>query len=287
MFARLPLYLRLVRMDKPIGSLLLLWPTLNALWIASDGHPSLSLLVIFALGTILMRSAGCAINDYADRDFDRYVKRTENRPITSGKIKAWEAVALAAGLSLIAFLLILPLNALTKELSVAALFVAGTYPFTKRFFAIPQAYLGIAFGFGIPMAFAAIQNQVPPLAWVMLIANVFWSVAYDTEYAMVDRDDDIKIGIRTSALTFGRFDVLAIMLCYAVTLGIYVGIGVVLSFGVLYWIGLAAAAGCAVYHYTLIKDRERMPCFAAFRHNNWLGGALFAGIAAHYAAQAF
>ncbi len=287
MFARLPLYLRLVRMDKPIGSLLLLWPTLNALWIASDGHPSLSLLVIFALGTILMRSAGCAINDYADRDFDRYVKRTENRPITSGKIKAWEAVPLAAGLSLIAFLLILPLNALTKELSVAALFVAGTYPFTKRFFAIPQAYLGIAFGFGIPMAFAAIKNQVPLLAWVMLIANVFWSVAYDTEYAMVDRDDDIKIGIRTSALTFGRFDVLAIMLCYAVTLGIYVGIGVALSFGVLYWIGLAAAAGCAVYHYTLIKDRERMPCFAAFRHNNWLGGALFAGIAAHYAAQAF
>ncbi|CAG9235173.1 4-hydroxybenzoate octaprenyltransferase [Paraburkholderia caribensis] len=287
MFARLPLFLRLVRMDKPIGSLLLLWPTLNALWIASDGHPSPSLLVIFALGTILMRSAGCAINDYADRDFDRYVKRTENRPITSGKIKAWEAVALAAGLSLIAFLLILPLNALTKELSVAALFVAGTYPFTKRFFAIPQAYLGIAFGFGIPMAFAAIQNQVPLLAWVMLVANVFWSVAYDTEYAMVDRDDDIKIGIRTSALTFGRFDVLAIMLCYAATLGIYVGIGVALGFGVLYWIGLAAAAGCAVYHYTLIKNRERMPCFAAFRHNNWLGGALFVGIAAHYAAKAF
>ncbi|WP_225031937.1 4-hydroxybenzoate octaprenyltransferase [Paraburkholderia sp. XV] len=287
MFARLPLFLRLVRMDKPIGSLLLLWPTLNALWIASDGHPSPSLLVIFALGTILMRSAGCAINDYADRDFDRYVKRTENRPITSGKIKAWEAVALAAGLSLIAFLLILPLNALTKELSVAALFVAGTYPFTKRFFAIPQAYLGIAFGFGIPMAFAAIQNQVPLLAWVMLVANVFWSVAYDTEYAMVDRDDDIKIGIRTSALTFGRFDVLAIMLCYAATLGIYVGIGVALGFGVLYWIGLVAAAGCAVYHYTLIKNRERMPCFAAFRHNNWLGGALFAGIAAHYAAKAF
>ncbi|WP_090870737.1 4-hydroxybenzoate octaprenyltransferase [Paraburkholderia diazotrophica] len=287
MFARLPLYLRLVRMDKPIGSLLLLWPTLNALWIASDGHPSLSLLAIFVIGTVLMRSAGCAINDYADRDFDRYVKRTENRPITSGKIKAWEAVALAVGLSLIAFLLILPLNTLTKELSVAALFVAGTYPFTKRFFAIPQAYLGIAFGFGIPMAFAAIQNQVPLLAWVMLLANVFWSVAYDTEYAMVDRDDDIKIGIRTSALTFGRSDVLAIMICYAVTLGIYVGIGIVLGFGALYWIGLAAAAGCAVYHYTLIRNRERMPCFAAFRHNNWLGGALFAGIAAHYAAQAF
>jgi 4-hydroxybenzoate polyprenyltransferase len=287
MFARLPLYLRLVRMDKPIGSLLLLWPTLNALWIASDGRPSLSLLVIFTLGTLLMRSAGCAINDYADRDFDRFVKRTENRPITSGKIKAWEAVALAAGLALIAFLLIWPLNTLTKELSVFALFVAGTYPFTKRFFAIPQAYLGIAFGFGIPMAFAAIQDHVPMLAWVMLAANVFWSVAYDTEYAMVDRDDDIKIGIRTSALTFGRYDVFAIMLCYAATLGIYAGIGVVLHYGVLYWIGLAGAVGCAIYHYTLIRGRERMPCFAAFRHNNWLGGVLFAGIAAHYAVQNF
>ncbi|GAB7526061.1 4-hydroxybenzoate octaprenyltransferase [Paraburkholderia sp. 2C] len=285
MFARLPLYLRLVRMDKPIGSLLLLWPTLNALWIASDGRPSLSLLVIFGLGTLLMRSAGCAINDYADRDFDRFVKRTEGRPITSGKIKAWEAVALAAALALIAFLLIWPLNTLTKELSVFALFVAGTYPFTKRFFAIPQAYLGIAFGFGIPMAFAAIQDRVPMLAWVMLIANVFWSVAYDTEYAMVDRDDDIKIGIRTSALTFGRYDVLAIMLCYAATLGIYAGIGVALHYGVLYWVGLAAAVGCAIYHYTLIRGRERMPCFAAFRHNNWLGGVLFAGIAAHYIAH--
>jgi 4-hydroxybenzoate polyprenyltransferase len=287
MFARLPLYLRLVRMDKPIGSLLLLWPTLNALWIASDGHPTWPLLVIFIVGTVLMRSAGCAINDYADRDFDRYVKRTENRPITSGKIKAWEAVALAAALSLLAFLLILPLNTLTKELSVAALFVAGSYPFTKRFFAIPQAYLGIAFGFGIPMAFAAIQDHVPLLAWVMLLANVFWSVAYDTEYAMVDRDDDIKIGIRTSALTFGRFDVAAIMICYAATLGIYVGIGVLLGFGVLYWLGWAAAAGCAIYHYMLIRDRERMACFAAFRHNNWLGGALFVGIAAHYAVGSF
>jgi 4-hydroxybenzoate polyprenyltransferase len=283
MLARLPLYLRLVRMDKPIGSLLLLWPTLNALWIASDGHPSPMLLVIFILGTLLMRSAGCAINDYADRDFDKHVKRTENRPITSGKIAPWEAVALAAALSLIAFLLILPLNALTKELSVFALFVAGSYPFTKRFFAIPQAYLGIAFGFGIPMAFAAIQDHVPPLAWIMLVANVFWSVAYDTEYAMVDRDDDIKIGIRTSALTFGRYDVLAIMFCYAVTLGIYVWIGAALQFGALYWVGWTAALGCAIYHYTLIKNRERMPCFAAFKHNNWLGGVLFAGIAAHYA----
>jgi 4-hydroxybenzoate polyprenyltransferase len=287
MFARVPLYLRLVRIDKPIGSLLLLWPTFNALWIASGGHPSWPLLVIFTVGTVLMRSAGCAINDYADRDFDRYVKRTEDRLLTSGKIKAWEAVALAAGLSLLAFLLILPLNTLTKALSVAALFVAGSYPFTKRFFAIPQAYLGIAFGFGIPMAFAAVQNHVPMLAWVMLLANVFWSVAYDTEYAMVDRDDDIKIGIRTSALTFGRFDVAAIMLCYAVALGIYAGIGVMLGFGLLYWLGWAAAVGCALYHYTLIRHRERMACFAAFRHNNWLGGALFAGIAAHYAAASF
>jgi 4-hydroxybenzoate polyprenyltransferase len=283
MLARLPLYMRLVRLDKPIGSLLLLWPTLNALWIASDGRPSLMLLVIFALGTILMRSAGCAINDYADRDFDRYVKRTAERPITSGKIRAWEAVALAAALSLIAFLLILPLNTLTKELSVFALFVAGSYPFTKRFFAIPQAYLGIAFGFGIPMAFAAVQDHVPMLAWVMLIANVFWSVAYDTEYAMVDRDDDIKIGIRTSALTFGRFDVAAVMLCYAATLAIYVGIGVALHFGWAYWLGWFAAAACAVYHYALIRNRDRMACFAAFRHNNWLGGMLFVGIALHYA----
>ncbi|WP_250533038.1 4-hydroxybenzoate octaprenyltransferase [Caballeronia sp. AZ10_KS36] len=283
MLARLPLYMRLVRLDKPIGSLLLLWPTLNALWIASDGRPSPMLIVIFAIGTLLMRSAGCAINDYADRDFDRYVKRTAERPITSGKIRAWEAVALAAALSLVAFLLILPLNALTKELSVFALFVAGTYPFTKRFFAIPQAYLGIAFGFGIPMAFAAVQDHVPMLAWIMLAANVFWSVAYDTEYAMVDRDDDIKIGIRTSALTFGRYDVLAVMLCYAATLAVYAGIGITLHFGWPYWLGWLGAAGCAGYHYLLIRDRERMACFAAFKHNNWLGGVLFAGIALQYA----
>src|ERR1700712_2330787 len=255
MFARLPLYLRLVRMDKPIGSLLLLWPTLNALWIASNGRPTPMLLLIFVLGTLLMRSAGCAINDYADRDFDKHVKRTENRPIPSAKIAAWEAVARAAVLAAVAFLLTLPLNTLTKELSVFALFVAGSYPFTKRFFAIPQAYLGIAFGFGIPMAFAAIQDHVPILAWIMLAANVFWSVAYDTEYAMVDRDDDIKIGIRTSALTFGRYDVFAVMLCYAVTLAIYVGIGIALGFGWVYWLGWAAAAGCAVYHYALIRNR--------------------------------
>jgi 4-hydroxybenzoate polyprenyltransferase len=287
MFARLPLYLRLIRMDKPIGSLLLLWPTLNALWIASNGRPSLSVLVIFALGTVLMRSAGCAVNDYADRDFDRNVKRTADRPLTSGKIRSWEALAIAVLLSLVAFLLIQPLNGLTKALSVVALFVAGTYPFLKRFFAIPQAYLGIAFGFGIPMAFAAVQGSVPVLAWVMLVANVFWAVAYDTEYAMVDRDDDLKIGIRTSAITFGRFDVAAVMLCYAVTFAIYAWLGAVLGFGWPYWLGWAVAVGCAVYHYTLIRNRERMPCFEAFRHNNWLGGALFAGIAVQYVVSGF
>jgi 4-hydroxybenzoate polyprenyltransferase len=287
MFARFPLYLRLIRMDKPIGSLLLLWPTLNALWIASNGRPSLSLVAIFAVGTVLMRSAGCAINDYADRDFDRYVKRTADRPLTSGKIRSWEAIVIAAVLALVAFLLIQPLNGLTKSLSFVALFVAGSYPFMKRFFAIPQAYLGIAFGFGIPMAFAAVENRVPMLAWVMLAANVFWAIAYDTEYAMVDRDDDLKIGIRTSAITFGRFDVAAVMFCYAATFAIYAWVGATLGFGWMYWLGWAAAIGCALYHYMLIRNREHMLCFVAFRHNNWLGGALFAGIAGHYAAAAF
>lgn len=279
---RLPLYFRLVRLDKPIGAVLLLWPTLSALWIASNGHPDPWLLVIFTLGTFLMRSAGCAINDYADRDFDKFVKRTKERPITSGRIRAWEAVAVAATLALASFLLILPLNALTKWLSIPALFVAGTYPFTKRFLAIPQAYLGVAFGFGIPMAFAAVQDQVPVLAWVLLLSNVFWSVAYDTEYAMVDRDDDLKIGIKTSAITFGRFDVLAIMLCYAAALGIQAGVGALLGFGWPFWLGMAVAVSFAIYHYFLIRGRERMPCFAAFRHNNWLGAAVFAGIAGHY-----
>ena len=279
---RLPLYFRLVRLDKPIGTVLLLWPTLAALWIASNGHPDLLLLAIFTLGTFLMRSAGCAINDYADRDFDKFVKRTKERPITSGRIRAWEAVAVAATLALASFLLILPLNALTKWLSIPALFVAGTYPFTKRFLAIPQAYLGVAFGFGIPMAFAAVQNQVPTIAWVLLLSNVFWSVAYDTEYAMVDRDDDLKIGIKTSAITFGRLDVLAVMLCYVGALGIQAGVGVYLGFGWPFWLGMAVAASFAIYHYFLIRERERMPCFAAFRHNNWLGAAVFAGIVGHY-----
>lgn len=276
---RLMLYARLVRLDKPIGSLLLLWPTLSALWLASDGKPDAVLLLIFTLGTVLMRSAGCAINDFADRDFDRHVKRTADRPLTSGRIHAWEAVAVAAVLALLSFLLILPLNLLTKQLSVLAVLVAVSYPYFKRFFALPQAYLGIAFGFGIPMAYAAVLDHVPAQAWVLLLANIFWALAYDTEYAMVDRDDDLKIGIRTSAITFGRHDVLAVMLCYAMSLMLITAVGLNhgLSHGFL--LGMLVAAGIAVYHWFLIRDRDRVRCFAAFRHNNWLGAAVFAGIA--------
>jgi 4-hydroxybenzoate polyprenyltransferase len=280
---RLILYFKLIRADKPIGILLLLWPTLIALWLAADGRPDPQVVLIFTVGTALMRSAGCAINDYADRDFDKHVKRTAERPLTSGKIAPWEALAVAGVLAALAFLLVLPLNTLTRQLSVAALLIAGSYPYFKRFFAIPQAYLGIAFGFGIPMAFAAVQGQVPALAWALLVANVFWAVAYDTEYAMVDRDDDLKIGIRTSAITFGRFDVAAIMLCYGAALAIDLACGWAL--GLRWWFaaGVAVAAGMALYHYSLIRGRERMACFAAFRHNNWLGAALFGGVALDYA----
>ena len=280
---KLQLYFRLVRLDKPIGIVLLLWPTLSALWLASGGLPDLHLVLIFSLGTLLMRSAGCAVNDYADQDIDRHVKRTAERPLTSGRISGKEALAVAGVLALLSFLLILPLNALTKQLSVAAVIIAATYPYFKRFFAIPQAYLGIAFGFGIPMAFAAVQGAVPAVAWWLLAANVFWAVAYDTEYAMVDRDDDLKIGIKTSAITFGNFDVAAIMLCYAVNLGMLLAAGREFGMGAAFHLGLAVAAAIAVYHYTLIRGRERAPCFAAFRHNNWLGAAVFAGIALDYA----
>ena len=280
---RLILYARLMRLHKPIGISLLLWPTLIALWLASDGHPDWQLVVIFTLGTILMRSAGCAINDYADRDFDKHVKRTVDRPLTAGLIKGWEAIMVAVVLSLVSFLLILPFNTLTKELSVAAVIVAGSYPYFKRFFAIPQAYLGIAFGFGIPMSFAAVQDHVPSWAWLMLLGNVFWSVAYDTAYAMVDRDDDLRLGIKTSAITFGRYDVLAIMLCYVAALGIFWAVG--WHYGLRTWfsLGMLVAVGCAIYHYTLIRERDRMRCFAAFIHNNWLGAAIFAGVVLDYA----
>ncbi|MCM2568075.1 4-hydroxybenzoate octaprenyltransferase [Janthinobacterium kumbetense] len=280
---KLALYFRLIRLDKPIGTVLLLWPTLCALWLAQQGVPDWRLLLIFTLGTFLMRSAGCAINDYADQDIDKFVKRTAERPITSGRISGKEALAVAGVLTVLAFCLILPLNALTKQLSVAAVIIAGTYPYFKRFFAIPQAYLGIAFGFGIPMGFAAITGSVPIVAWLLLLGNVFWAVAYDTEYAMVDRDDDLKIGIKTSAITFGRYDVAIVMACYAVFLLLWLACGWYL--GLRYWFvaGLLVAAGCAVYHYTLIRARERMPCFAAFRHNNWLGAAVFAGVVLDFA----
>ncbi len=275
---KLPHYARLMRIDKPIGTLLLLWPTLWALWVAAEGWPPLHILVIFVIGTFLMRSAGCVINDYADRDFDGHVERTRNRPLATGMVSAREALLLAGGLSLLSFLLILPLNSLVLWLSLPALFLAASYPFTKRFFAIPQAYLGIAFGFGIPMGFAAILGEVPAIAWAMLLANVFWAIAYDTEYAMVDRPDDLKIGIKTSAITFGRFDVAAVMLCYAATLGLLAAVGVAAGRGPAWFAGLLVAAAIAGYHYTLIRDRDRAGCFKAFRHNNWLGAAVFAGL---------
>jgi 4-hydroxybenzoate polyprenyltransferase len=274
---KLVLYAKLVRLDKPIGSLLLLWPTLSALWLASAGKPSLQLILIFSIGTILMRSAGCAINDYADQEFDKHVKRTADRPLTSGKISGREALLIAALFALISFALILPLNSLTKQLSLVAVLIAASYPYFKRFFALPQAYLGIAFGFGIPMAYAAVQNAIPYQAWLLLLANVFWALAYDTEYAMVDRDDDFKIGIRTSAITFGRFDVLAVMLCYAASLGLIAWVGWQADMGVGFFIGILIATGIALYHWTLIRHRDRMQCFAAFRHNNWLGAAVFLG----------
>jgi 4-hydroxybenzoate polyprenyltransferase len=275
---RLGLYARLTRLDKPIGSLLLLWPTLWALWIASAGHVDPVLFVIFTAGTVLMRSAGCAINDYADRDFDRYVKRTAGRVVTSGSIAPREALLVATVLVLLAGLLILPLNHLTWLLALFAVAIAVSYPYTKRFFAIPQAYLGIAFGFGIPMAFAAVTGMVPAVAWLLLATNVFWAIAYDTEYAMVDRDDDLHIGIRTSALTFGHADVAAVMICYAITLlGLYLA-GRSAGRGLYFNLGLSGAALLAIYHYLLIRGRDRHKCFQAFLQNNWFGAIVFAGL---------
>ena len=274
-------YMRLMRLDKPIGSLLLLWPTLWALWLAGQGAaPRMWIVAIFVIGTVLMRSAGCVINDWADRDFDGHVQRTNRRPLITGEVTSKEALTLAAALAAVSFLLVLPLNGLVIQLSFAALVLAASYPFFKRFFAIPQAYLGIAFGFGIPMAYAALLGNVPTEAWWMLLGNVFWCVAYDTEYAMVDRPDDLKIGIKTSAITFGRFDVLAVMLCYAVFFAIMASLGVVLHRGGLYFLGLVLAAVMAGYHFTLIRERDRSLCFRAFLHNNWLGAAVFAGILA-------
>ncbi len=279
---KLDLYERLMRLDRPIGILLLAWPTLWALWISSAGQPNWIILWIFMLGTVLMRSAGCVINDYADRNFDPHVERTRNRPMAAGLVSKKEALTLFAVLIISALLLILRLNKLTVMLSVAAFFLAASYPFTKRFFAIPQAYLGVAFGFGIPMAFAAQTNTVPVIAWLMLLANIFWAVAYDTEYAMVDREDDLKIGIKTSAITFGQYDVLAVLICYGMTLAILAGVGAALRLGLYYYLGLAVALGIAVYHYTLIRNRDKDKCFKAFIHNNWFGAAIFGGILLNY-----
>jgi 4-hydroxybenzoate polyprenyltransferase len=277
---KLDLYEKLMRLDKPIGILLLLWPTLWALWLSALGRPDWTVLWVFVLGTVLMRSAGCVINDYADRDFDKHVERTKERPLTAGKVTTKEALALFAGLSLAAFGLVLMLGEeMVIWMSVPALFLAGSYPFTKRFLAIPQAYLGIAFGFGIPMAYAAHLGAVPAEAWWLLLANVFWAVAYDTEYAMVDREDDLKIGIKTSAITFGRFDVAAVMGCYGATLAIIGWIGWHLHLGLAFYAGLLVAAGIMGVHYTWIRGRERMACFKAFLHNNYVGAAIFAGIA--------
>lgn len=275
---RLTSYAYLIRLDKPIGTLLLLWPTLWALWLASSGVPDISVLLIFVVGTFLMRSAGCAINDYADRDFDRHVMRTQGRPVTSGKISGKEAVGVALVLALLAFLLIQPLNAFTKQLSVLALLVAFIYPFTKRFFAMPQAVLGIAFGFGIPMAYAAILDFIPIEAWILFVGNIFWAIAYDTAYAMVDRDDDIRLGLRTSAITFGRYDVLAIGLSYVILFLSQLWVANLAGLSNYFLIGWFAALACAIYHLKLVSTRKREECFQAFRHNNWLGGFLFLGI---------
>lgn len=279
---RLIQYRKLTRLDKPIGILLLLWPTLWGQWLASHGRPDWMVLVIFIIGVVLMRSAGCVVNDYADRDFDPHVDRTKHRPLATGAVSTKEALLLAAGLSLIAFLLILPLDVLVLKLSVVALFLAASYPFTKRFFAVPQAYLGVAFGFGIPMSYAALQGMVPAEAWLLLAANVFWAVAYDTEYAMVDREDDLKIGIKTSAITFGRFDLVAIAFCYAATLVLLSWVGWTLGINWPFYAGLGMAAAIALYHVWLIRGREPGACFRAFLHNTWFGAAVFAGIGLSY-----
>ena len=282
---RLAQYALLVRLHRPIGILLLLWPTLWGLWIASNGRPDPVIVAVFILGTALMRSAGCAINDYADRDIDDKVQRTRDRPLAARHIAPWEALMVAAVLSVMALaLVVLFLNPMTLYLSFAALLLAASYPYTKRFFAMPQAYLGIAFGFGIPMAFAATTGAVPAIAWWLMLANVFWTIAYDTEYAMVDRDDDIRIGIKSSALLFGRYDVLAVMFCYAMMLGLLASLGWYLGFAWIYFAALVLAAGLAYRHYLMIRSRSREACFKAFLHNNWIGAAIFFGIALQYAA---
>ncbi len=280
---RLALYLDLIRWNRPAGWLLLLWPTLSALWIAANGFPGWHLLSVFTLGTILMRSAGCCFNDVADRDFDRHVKRTQARPVTTGAVSVKEALLLGAVLALLAFALVLSTNAATIGWSFAALAIALVYPYAKRFFSMPQAVLGVAFSFGIPMAFSAVQATVPPLAWVLLLGNLFWVLAYDTEYAMVDRDDDLAIGMKTSAITLGRWDVPAVMLSYLVYLVVWDVTLMPYAQGTVSYLAFTLAFGQVAWHYTLIRSRSRAGCFKAFRLNHWLGFTLFAGIAGSYA----
>ena len=282
MILKLKLYLDLIRWNRPAGWLLLLWPSLAALWVAADGFPGWHLMAVFTLGTILMRSAGCCVNDVADRDFDRHVKRTANRPVTSGRIAVKEALAVGVVLALCAFGLVLTTNAATIQWSFAALAVTLFYPYAKRLVSMPQAVLGVAFSFGIPMAFAAVQGQVPPLAWGLLVGNLFWVLAYDTEYAMVDRDDDLKIGMKTSAITLGRWDVVAIAGFYVAYLAMWAVLLDASARGLGLYIGLAGAAVQVVWHLSLIKDRTREGCFKAFRLNHWLGFSVFAGVVLSY-----
>jgi 4-hydroxybenzoate polyprenyltransferase len=283
--SRLALYLDLIRWNRPAGWLLLLWPTLSALWVASGGFPGWHLLSVFTLGTILMRSAGCCINDVADRDFDRHVKRTAARPVTTGAVSVKEALVLGAVLALLAFALVLTTNAITIGISGAALAITLAYPYAKRYVSMPQAVLGVAFGMGIPMAFAAVLGEVPRLAWLLMLGNLFWVLAYDTEYAMVDRDDDIRLGLKTSAITLGRLDVPVILLCYLAFIVIWDVALMPYVQGALFTIAFALAFGQVAWHYTLIRSRSREGCFKAFRLNHWLGFTLFVGIAGSYAVQ--
>ncbi len=276
---RLDAYERLMRLDKPIGALLLLWPALWGLWLAAYGLPDFDNLAIFVVGVIVMRSFGCVVNDYADRGFDPHVKRTRERPLAAGEVSAREAIVLAGFLLLLAFLLVLQLNRLTIILAFIALPLAVIYPFLKRVFSFPQAWLGIAFGFSIPMAFAAQHGSLMTVAWVLMIANMFWAIAYDTEYAMVDRDDDVKLGLKSSAILLGRHDVLGVMVAHALFLLVMAGVGYERQLGALYFAGLLVAAGLAGYQYRLIRRRGREGCFKAFLNNNWLGFAIFAGLA--------
>ena len=277
--SRFSLYLDLIRWNRPAGWLVLIWPTLSALWVAAGGFPGWHLLAVFVLGTILMRSAGCCINDVADRDFDRHVKRTAQRPITSGQVSVKEALAVGAVLALVSLGLVLTTNWAAVAWSVPALLVTILYPFTKRFFAMPQAVLGIAFNFGIVIAFAAVRGEVPAMAWLLWLGNLFWVLAYDTEYAMVDRDDDLKIGMKTSAITLGRFDVAAIVLFYLLFLGFWVLALIPLALGAIFYIAIALALAQVGWHWWLIRTRTREGCFRAFRMNHWVGFTLFAGIA--------